>query len=105
MNSPNYEIIKNALIKRQQVFAIYKGHKREMWPYVIGKKNEKEQALFYQFGGTSSRGIIVPGSKDNWCCMHIDELSEITVRDGEWFTHNSYNKEDKSCVDDIDEQV
>jgi hypothetical protein len=54
--SNTYNAIRNAIANKQQVVATYKGHVREMCPHVIGTKNGREQALFYQFGGTSSSG-------------------------------------------------
>ena len=56
MNSSTYEIVKKAIIQKKQIVAEYHGHNREMCPHVIGKKYGENQALFYQFGGTSSSG-------------------------------------------------
>lgn len=104
MRSTNYLIIRNAIINKQQVIATYNAHVREMCPHVIGMKNGKEQALFYQFGGSSSSGPIIPNSPQNWRCLPIDGLSNIKVQDGAWHTSNNHSKAQK-CVDDIDIEV
>ena len=63
MNSNTYEIVRKAIIEKKQIVAEYQGHKREMCPHVIGKKYGENQALFYQFGGTSSSGISFKARK------------------------------------------
>ncbi|PLY00583.1 MAG: hypothetical protein C0623_06905 [Desulfuromonas sp.] len=104
MNSEKYTLIRNAIINKQQVVATYNGCLREMCPHAIGKKNGREQALFYQFGGESSSGVIVPGAPQNWRCIPIGGLENITVRDGEWHTADNHSKS-QTCVDDIDVEV
>ena len=104
MNSNTYEIVRKAIIQKKQIVAEYQGHKREMCPHVIGKKYGENQALFYQFGGTSSSGIIVPGSKKNWRCIKIDELRNVEVRDGKWYSFSDH-KEPQNCVDEVVAEV
>ena len=104
MNSSVYQLIRDAILKKQQVIATYKRHRREMCPHVIGTKNGREKALFYQFGGTSSSEAIVAGSPDNWRCIFIDGLSEVTARNGEWHTANNHSSP-QTCVDNVDVEV
>jgi hypothetical protein len=74
-----YEIIRNAIHNKEQVFAYYDGYPREMCPHVLGRKNGREQALFYQFGCGSTHGSV-PG----WRCIEIAKLSEVSSRKGKW---------------------
>ena len=104
MNSNTYQIVRKAIIEKKQIVAEYQGHKREMCPHVIGKKNGRNQALFYQFGGTSSSGTIVPRSIKNWRCIPIEGLSIVEVRDGEWHSF-SYHTKRHTCVDEVDAEV
>jgi hypothetical protein len=104
MSSANYTIVRNAILNKQQVVATYKDHIREMCPHVIGTKNGREQALFYQFGGTSSSGAIVPGAPQNWRCIPIEGLTNITVRVGDWHTGSNHTQP-QTCVDDIDVEI
>ena len=100
-----YTTIKQAIISKQQVVATYDGHVREMCPHVIGTKDGREQALFYQFGGTSgSRPIEPAGSPKNWRCIPIDGLSGVSVRDGAWHTATDHSKR-QTCVDHVDVEV
>jgi hypothetical protein len=75
-----------------------------MCPHVIGKKNGREQALFYQFGGGSSEGLDAPGSTKNWRCIEIAKLSEVSTRKGQWYTAPNYSPKQK-CVSEIDVEV
>jgi len=104
MSSANYAIIRNAILNKQQVVATYKDHVREMCPHVIGTKNGREQALFYQFGGSSSSGAIIPGSPQNWRCIAIEGLSNIIVRTGTWHTGTNHSQP-QTCVDNIDVEI
>lgn len=99
-----YELIRTAIINRQQITAVYQGHYREMCPHAIGTKHGKRQALLYQFGGSSSSGLGPPGSWGNWRCVRVDELEDVQVRDGEWFTGSNHSRM-QTCIDIIDVQV
>lgn len=100
----NYELIRNAILGKQQVFAIYDSHPRELCPHAIGTKNGRQQALFYQFGGSGSKGPVVPGALSNWRCIPVEGLSNITVRAGEWHTAQNHSKA-QTCIDNIDVEV
>jgi hypothetical protein len=99
-----YEQIRQALLHNQHVLATYNGHYREMCPHVLGTKNGRQQALFYQFGGTSSSGLAPAGSMDNWRCVFIDQLRDVSVRDGIWHTAPNHSRP-QTCVDSVDVEV
>lgn len=99
-----YEVIKEAIQNKKQIIAEYNGHVREMCPHVIGVKLGRQQALFYQFGGTSSSGQIIPNSPNNWRCIPIQGLSNVISQDGKWHTGTNHSKP-QTCVDHIDEEV
>jgi hypothetical protein len=99
-----YKTVRLAIEKRAPVRAAYKGHVREMCPHVIGTKKGRARALFYQFGGTSSSGIEADGSPRNWRCIHLDELSDVTIIDGEWHSAPNHSRP-QTCVDEIDLEV
>lgn len=100
----NYELIRNAILKKQQVFAIYDNFPRELCPHAIGTKNGRQQALFYQFGGSGSKGPVVPGAPSNWRCLPVDGLRNINVHEGEWYTAENHSKV-QTCIDHIDVEV
>jgi len=99
-----YNQIREAIISKKQVKAVYNDHYREMCPHVIGKKNEREQALFYQFAGTSSQGLDYSGSSKNWRCIPIEGLSQVKIVDGVWHTAPNHSRP-QTCVDEIDVEV
>ncbi|ADB52926.1 hypothetical protein [Conexibacter woesei] len=77
------EIVRAAIVNRQQLVATYGGHVRELCPHAIGTKRGRAQALFFQFGGSSGRGLA-PGG--DWRCLPLSGLSGVAPRDGDWHT-------------------
>lgn len=99
-----YSIVRQAVLEKLQVFAIYDEHQREMCPHVIGWKDGRPHALFYQFGGTSKSGLGCDGSPDNWRCIFLDRLANVSVRKGAWHTAPNHSRP-QTCVDEIDAEV
>ena len=82
-----YDLIRQAIEQRLQVLAMYDGFYREMCPHALGfNKQGEEVALFYQFGGESHQPLGPTGSSDNWRCLRIAELSNVSIKRGEWHT-------------------
>ena len=100
--SDTYVLVRQAIIDKHQVIGVYGGHRRELCPHAIGTKRGRAQAIFIQFGGSSSSGLGRP--EDNWRCLAIDELTDVTVRDGEWHTAPNHSRP-QTCVDVIDVEV
>jgi hypothetical protein len=96
-----YELIRRATLAKQQILATYNGHRRELCPHVIGTKDGRRQALFFQFGGGSSSGLPAGGE---WRCLAVDELEDVVVRDGPWHTGTDHGYPE-TCVDAIDVEV
>jgi hypothetical protein len=96
-----YERLRQAIVERRQVTAMYKGRRRWMCPHVLGTKQGRAQCLFYQFGGESSSGPVTPGSRANWRCIPIAELEDLEVGPaGEWFGVATRSRQ--TCVDTVD---
>lgn len=103
--SNNYELVKRAILTKQQILATYKGHYREMCPHTLGaSKTGIRQALFYQFAGESSSGLSPAGSANNWRCIPVDELRNVILRDGDWHTAPNHSRA-QTCVASIDVEV
>ena len=100
----NYEIIKKAILEKKQILATYNGNKREMCPHALGTKNGRTQCLFYQFAGESSSGQITLGSDENWRCIPVDKLENVSIREGEWYTSDNHSRS-QTCVDSVDVEV
>lgn len=96
-----YALVKQAIINKAQVIATYSGHRREMCPHVIGTKDGRRQALFYQFAGGSSSGLP-PGGE--WRCIPVDRLTDVSIQPGEWHTGVGHSKP-QTCVDYVDAEV
>ncbi len=104
MSKNNYEIVREAIANKKIVICNYKDLHREMCPHVIGLKNGRAQALFYQFAGESSSGPIIPNSPANWRCIPVDEIYDLRVIEGVWHTGSNHSRV-QTCVDQIDLEV
>ena len=100
-----YAIIRDAVLHYLQVVAVYDGLPRELCPHVLGTTNGKPLCLFYQFGGSSRRGLDVLDPDSSWRCLNINELSDVTARKGPWHTSANYSRNPQRCVQVVDVQV
>lgn len=89
------DLIAEAIQKKLIVRAIYQSYERIMCPHVIGYKKGVLNALFFQFGGGSKSGLPVGGM---WRCVHVSELSDVSVEAGEWHTGPDHSRP-QTCVD------
>lgn len=101
MASNSYELIRTAIIERHQVLAVYQGRQREMCPHTLGHTKDREQGLFFQFGGESSKGLPDGGE---WRCMEIALLDEVEVIEGDWHTRDDHSRP-QTCVEHVDVEV
>lgn len=95
------DLIISAIQKKLVITANYQGYTRIMCPHVIGYKNRRLNALFFQFAGGSKSGLPAGGQ---WRCIHVDELSDVAIAEGEWHTGPSHTRP-QNCVDEIIAEV
>jgi len=88
------DLIATAIQQRLIVTAIYQDKKRIMCPHMLGYKNERLNVLFFQFAGESKSGLP-PGGQ--WRCIHLDELSNVSIAPGQWHTAPDYGRQ-QTCV-------
>ena len=93
-----YDMLRQAIVNRNQVVCMYRGYYRECCPHAIGLTHGIGRILVYQFGGESSRGLPVGGE---WRCMDIGGLSGISVRCGPWHTGGRHTRP-QTCVKQVD---
>lgn len=74
-----------------------------MCPHTLGTNNGREHALFYQFGGGSSSGLSTD-PRQNWRCMFLDELSNVSACNGPWHSGPNHSRPQR-CVAVIDVEV
>lgn len=86
--SKKYALVRDAILNKQPLSAIYNGQSRLLCPHILGEdKDGNFQALFYQFAGeSSSRPIERGASPNNWRCFALEKLSEIKIIEGRWRT-------------------
>jgi len=98
-----YDLVKKAIQNTQCVTCFYNGYLRKMAPHVIGTKNGKRQALFYQYGGESSSGLSTDPAR-NWRCIPIDRIEKLEIN-SDTFTSAANHSRPQTCVDVIDVEV
>ena len=97
--SPNENIIRLAIAKRQPIETIYKAKPRILCPHAIGWKTDRINVLSYQIGGESSTELKPAGSPSNWRCMHLAGIGQIKLRtDLAWKTAGNHTRP-ASCID------
>lgn len=98
-----YNLVRQAILNKQCVTCFYNGYLRKMTPHVLGIKNGKQQALFYQYGGQSSSGLNAEPTK-NWRCIPIDKIEHIQTNYDSFQTANNHSRT-QTCVDTIDVEI
>jgi hypothetical protein len=102
----SYDLIKQAIEQKKAITGFYHGQYREMCPHVLGYKNGKRHALFYQFAGQSnSRPIQPDGSPVNWRCIDIDDLTHVAIKDIEHWHSAPDHSRPQTCVDYVEAVV
>lgn len=100
------DLIVRAIETKTPISAIYDGHVRVLCPHVVGHKNDVLNMLAYQSGGESSSGPVRVGSGhiQNWRCMQVAKLKDVSFTSGDWATAENHSTPSK-CVDQIIAQV
>ena len=98
--SDAYALVRRAMEEKRPLRASYKGHHRRLCPHLIGTRDGRPRALFFQFGGTSERGLP-PGG--DWRCLEIGGLSGVAIEDGPWRTKP--HSQPQHCVDEVELEV
>jgi len=98
-----YNLIKAAINNKSCITCTYNGYLRKMTPHLIGTKNGIEQALFYQYGGSSSSGLSRNPTK-NWRCIPIAKIEDLELNDDAFQTANNHSSK-QTCIDNIDAQI
>jgi hypothetical protein len=97
-SSDVYWIIEDAIRNRKIVTAVFGGKVRIMCPHTLGlNKAGSYQMLAYQFAGESNSGLGPDGSGDNWRCLPLDKLSNVTSYVGPWHTAPTHSRP-QTCV-------
>lgn len=102
MTTHAYQIIREALLNKKQVHAMYEWYFREFCPHVIWLKGYQERVLGYQFWGQSSKWTI-SSHVPEWRCFEIEKLSNIQVIDWEWYSdEHTFHTRKNSCIEHPD---
>jgi predicted DNA-binding transcriptional regulator YafY len=88
--SETYRRIRDAVRARRQITFVYDRYYREACPTILGYKEDGQEAvLAYQFGGKSRSNLPSGGQ---WRCFDLARITELHVRDGEWYGGKSHTR-------------
>ena len=99
-----YALLREAMVRRRQVRAVYDGLPREFCPHVLGANDGEAHCLGYQFAGQSTTEPITPGSTGNWRCFVVAKLAHVSLHEGRWYTAPNWDRR-QTCVDRVDVEV
>jgi hypothetical protein len=99
--SPMIAIIRDAILKRQQLSFVASERRRELCPHVLGTRQGVWHVYGWQFGGDSREGDI-----PDWRCIDLNSItSHILARDGEWHRGWRPTHAMQTCIDVIHAEV
>ncbi|GER09396.1 hypothetical protein D3C87_924000 [compost metagenome] len=105
MTSTTYNLIRQAILDKRNINAMYEGLFRQLSPHAIGLgRDGQEQALFYQYAGKSKKGLAPAGAPSNWRCLPIAALADVVLNDDAWQSAGNHSKT-QSCVKQVDLEV
>jgi hypothetical protein len=101
-------LIRLAVAQRRPIGALYHDLERLLCPHRLGWNRKGDQrVLSYQYGGESETGLGPPGTKENWRCMALQELSDVELLEGCWHTAENHSRP-AHCIErveiDVDDQ-
>src|SRR5580704_136602 len=97
--------LRDAIIHRRPVTALYQGRRRLLCPHLLGwNKQRRLQALCYQYGGDSESGLQPVGASDNWRCLAVENLRQVELLDDPWQTAENHTRP-QTCIDEVELDV
>ncbi len=97
-----YSLLRQAILRRQQVIAEYQRFPREFCPHALGRDDKgRQMVMAFQFGGSGSKGLAAGGE---WRCFEVAKLQAVSVVDGEWHTSRDHSRANR-CVTRVDVEV
>jgi hypothetical protein len=100
-----HALLRAAIIQRRPIAAVYRGHRRLLCPHRLGwNKLRRRQVLCYQYGGDSETGLEPAGSKENWRCLALENLSQVELIDGPWQTAPNHSRP-QTCIAEVELDV
>ena len=82
MPSATYKLFLRATRGRMQIICVYRGHRRELCPILLGRTGLEKKSLVFQFAGDTSDGpTLSPG---DWKCLKLIDVRDVLLRPGPW---------------------
>jgi len=97
-----YDLIRTAVVSRHPISAAYHGLPRRLCPHRLGWNSEgRPQVLCYQYGGESESGLRPSGALENWRCLVVAELRDMSLLAERWRTAPNHTRP-QTCIVRVD---
>ena len=100
LSMDSYAIIRQAVLDRCSLTAMYEGRIRHFSPHCLGTdKGGGHNVLGFQYGGQTTKRPLPPGG--SWRCFNVGNLSNVVRNKDAWhagFEHSRPN----TCVSHVD---
>src|SRR6266481_5728329 len=94
-----HELLRDAMLRKSPISAVYNRRQRLLCPHVLGcNKDNRLQVLCYQFGGESSSGLERGNSPANWRCIPVGQLSSVEITDLPWVSGPKHSSV-QTCIE------
>lgn len=100
-----YELVRSAIAAKQPITAVYRERRRLLCPYLLGRNRDgRIHALCYQAGGETNSTLKRRGAADNWRCVEVEKLTEVSLSAERWFKAPNYSRH-QTCIETIEAEV
>jgi hypothetical protein len=97
-----YLLIRTAVIGRRPIAAVYHDRPRLLCPHRLGWNNDgRPRVLCYQYGGESESGLRPSEAPENWRCLSVEKLLNVSVLEDAWRTAPNHTRP-QSCIVRVD---
>ncbi len=77
-----YDTIRQAIVGRQSLTAVYDNYVRHFSPHLLGRDRQQNEVLIgFQYGGGRPGGL--PNAGD-WCLFRLSALRGLNPNDDDW---------------------
>lgn len=96
-----YELVRSAIAAKQPITAVYRDRRRLLCPYLLGRNRDgRIQALCYQSSDDPKRR----GSADNWRCVEVEKLTDVSLSDERWLKAPNYSRH-QTCIETVEAEI
>lgn len=98
-----YDLLLEALRRKQPVCCVYEGLERLLCPHVLGTNRAGQRRVFcYQYGGDSKSGLPPRAGSGRWRCLAVAKVDQVRLLHQDWQTEAH---SPQRCVEQVEADV